>query len=73
MLLSPIPCSVVLIAGVLHSHHFRPPAIKAAMEDLRRMVLHNPAISKAVSAVCRIRWQGCVLHNVVLCFEGAHL
>ena len=70
MLPSPIPSSVVLIAGVLHSHHFRPPAIKVAMEVLRRMVLHNSAISNAVSAVCRIRWQGCVLHNVVLCCRG---
>ena len=67
---SPIPCSVPLIAGVLHSHHSRPPANEAAMEALRSMVLHNSAISNAVSAVCRIKWQGCVLHNVVLCCRG---
>ena len=70
MLPSSIPCSVVLIAGMLHSHHCRPPANEAAIEVVRSMVLHNSVISKAVSAVCRIRWQGCVLHNVVVCCRG---
>ena len=39
MLPSPIPYSVVVIKGVLHSYHCRPPANEAALKALRSMTL----------------------------------